>query len=150
MARTAHSARKAVPPASSGGTKSSLPGAGGRSLSVRTPVISQQEKPRRKSGKGGAQNVMKEIKYYQSNVGFLIPKASIVKYVRQLVTANQRNLPAEGVRFTANAIGIMHEALENHLVCVLELAHLIARHAKRVTLFQSDIRLVFRIKSTSL
>ena len=170
MARTAHSARKATAPQSKGksssqaGSQKSLsparPAPGGKtaprkplkqlppakptkSLSVRTPVISQEAKPKKTRS---SKNVLKEIKYYQANIGFLMPKAGLVKLVRHIMATAVKGVPSEGVRFTSNSLAVVHEALENHLVCQLELAYMAARHAKRVTLFPSDIRLINRIK----
>ncbi|KAI5169228.1 histone H3 [Pancytospora epiphaga] len=156
MARTAHTARKAVAPGgktvSSGGKTISSSGKTmgekkpTKSLSVRTPTISQQEKP--KKAKRPTQNtVLKEIKYYQNNIGFLIPRASLVRLVREISRVTLKSIASEGLRFTSSSLNILQESLENHLVCLMELAYMASRHAKRITLFPSDIRLINRIKS---
>ncbi|KAI5152014.1 histone H3 [Enteropsectra breve] len=149
MARTAHSARKstmikketkAPEPVSRGKTSMAK-----KALSIKTPVISQQAKPK-KAVKRVSKNVLKEIKYYQANVGFLVPKATIVKTVRAIMMESKMVVSSEPLRFTSESLNMIHEAIENHLVCLLELAYMAARHAKRVTLFASDIRLIHRIK----
>lgn len=147
MPRATYSARKAVSSQSRAGRGPAKEPAAApeRSLSVRTPVISQQEKPKRTRSVGN-QNVLKEIRYYQKNVGFLIPKMGVVKLIRHVTADILKGVPVEGFRFTSNSLGILHEALENHLVCLLEMSYMAARHAKRVTLFPSDIRLINRIK----
>lgn len=156
MARTAHSARKAV--STSGGKTASTssgkvakkqaqdaPSRATKSLSVRTPIISQHEKPK-VSRANASKNIIKEIKFYQNTIGFLLPKAGVVKLIRHIMNDILKNLPMEGLRFTTNSMGILHEALENHLVCLIEVAYMLSRHAKRVTLFASDLRLINRIK----
>lgn len=149
MARTAHTARKAVAPptkAMLSGGKTTGEKKPTKSLSVRTPTISQQEKPK-KAKRPAHSTVLKEIKYYQSNVGFLIPRASLVRLVRDMSRATLKSMTAGGFRFTSSSLNILQESLENHLVCLMELAYMASRHAKRVTLFPSDIRLINRIKS---
>ena len=115
-----------------------------RSLSVKTPVISQLEKPV-KSKKGTTGNILNEIKYYQNNIGFLIPKAAVVRLIKENVPANLRSRTSETMKFTSVSLNIIHESLENYLTCLLDLSYMASRHAKRVTLFPSDIRLIKRI-----
>lgn len=147
MARTAHTARKEVASGSKTGskTKGVAEKRLTKSMSVRTPHISQVVKPKR-ARHGGAGTVLKEIKYYQTNIGFLIPRAGIVRLIRGIAQETLKNHTAQGLRFTSASLSILHEAIENHLVCLVELSYMAARHAKRVTLFASDIRLINRIK----
>jgi len=120
----------------------------GKTLSVSTPKISQKpevQKPRKASA-----NVLREIKYYQNNIGFLIPRAAIVRMVRSILleTVTKAKIPLDSnFKFTVQSLDIIHETLENYLVYLIELAYMAARHAKRVTLFASDIRLISRIKN---
>ncbi len=120
-----------------------------RSFSVKTPEITQRKKPSEKS-RSVKNYAVKEIQFYQNNIGFLIPKASMVRMFRYHANNMRKNLSGEGLRFTNNSVNILQEATENYLVCVLELAYMAARHAKRITLFPSDIRLVHRIKCYNL
>ena len=117
------------------------------SLSVTTPKISQKPKPLPKKT---SKNILREIKYYQTNIGFLIPRATLVRIIRQTLLGTMRAAPPNELKFTSVSINILHEALENHLVCIIELAYMAARHAKRVTLFPSDIRLINRIKGITI
>lgn len=88
-------------------------------------------------------NVMKEIKYFQKNIGFLIPHAKMVKIVKE-ITNEGETFP---LRFTSTSFDVLQEAFEAYVVRIFEYANLVARHAKRVTIFPSDINLVLRIKN---
>lgn len=160
MARTANAARKQVKKDSSqinnsiqkkekeNVKPSSIPEKRpAKSLSVSLPTISQKPKP---VTKRASSNILKEIKYYQSNIGFLIPRALIIRVVRQTLISIFKGRTAENLKFTAVSLNILHEAIENHIVCLLELSYMAARHAKRVTLFPTDIRLINRIKGSGL
>lgn len=120
-----------------------------KSLSVSVPKISQKPKPastpRRTSG-----NILKEIKYYQNNIGFLIPRALLVRIVRQVLLSTFKSRSTEHLKFTTIALNVIHEAIENHIVCLIELSYMAARHAKRVTLFPTDIRLISRIRGSGV
>lgn len=161
MARTANAARKQVNRVSasqsstkedgkrSQGEEKSRPIAEKRpakSLSVPVPKISQMPKP---TPKRASKNVMKEIRYYQSNLGFLIPRALVVRIVRYILLSVLKTKVNEELRFTAVSLNVIHECIENHIVCLLELSYMAARHAKRVTLFPTDIRLINRIRGSS-
>ena len=49
-------------------------------------------------------------------------------------------------RFQAKAIEALHSTAESHLVKLFEDASLLAHHAKRVTIYKFDFRLVCRIR----
>lgn len=117
-----------------------------KSLSVSVPTIGQKPKP---VPKRVSSNILKEIKYYQSNIGFLIPRALIVRVVRQVLFSTLKIKSGDNLKFTAVSLNVIHEAIENHIVCLLELSYMAARHAKRVTLFPTDIRLINRIRGAS-
>ncbi|OQS54073.1 cenpa [Ecytonucleospora hepatopenaei] len=87
-------------------------------------------------------NVFKEIKYFQKNIGFLVAKQTVKKLIRDIVNTKSNF----HIRMNSNAFSMIQEALEAHIVNVFEYANLIARHAKRVTVFPSDIQLVIRIR----
>lgn len=154
MVRTANTARKQVsrmsneskepkkkiPSSQQGNIAEKRPA---KSLSVSVPTISQKPKPQPKKV---AKNIMKEIKYYQNNIGFLVPRALIVRIVRQSLLNTLKSKVDSEYKFTSVSLNIIHEAIENHIVYLLELSYMAARHAKRVTLFPSDIRLINRIR----
>ncbi|KAL6122483.1 cenpa [Nucleospora cyclopteri] len=125
----------------SSGKTEKIPASAKKSIAaIKKPKISQgQLKPKRKTGK----NVLKEIKYFQKNIGFLIQHTTIMRIVRGIT----REEGGEEFRFTRTSFDVLQEALEAHIVNTLEYANLLARHAKRVTLFPSDIKLVLRIRS---
>ncbi len=50
------------------------------------------------------------------------------------------------LRFKPEAIEALHYAAEAHLVRLFEDANLLARHAKRITVYKTDINLVRRIR----
>lgn len=116
-------------------------------LSVSTPKISQKPKPHPKKA---SKNILREIKYYQNNIGFLIPRALLIRVVRQTLLSTIKGGAPSEMRFTSVSLNVLHEALENHLVCIIELSYMAARHAKRITLFPSDIRLINRIKGITI
>lgn len=150
MARTAHTARKSVGSSKktrrSEDSKKVSEKQPTRSMSVKTPVISTHSKPK-KTKHDYAKNVLKEIAYYQSVTRPLVAKASVVRLIRGIVLKLQRHTSSGPFKFSNEALNILHEVLENHLTLQMELAYLAARHAKRVTLFESDIRLICRIRS---
>ena len=49
-------------------------------------------------------------------------------------------------RFKPQAIEALHYTAESYLVEMFEDANLLARHAKRITIYDSDIKLVHRIR----
>lgn len=89
-----------------------------KSLSVTTPRISQKEKPLPKKT---SKNIIREIKYYQNNIGFLIPRAVLVRTVRQALLTTIKQPISNDMKFTSVSLNVLHEALENHLVCIIEL-----------------------------
>ena len=66
------------------------------------------------------------------------------RFVREIA---QDFYKGEGaLRFTADALGALHEASEIYLVGLLEDSNLCAIHAKRVTIQPKDIQLARRIR----
>lgn len=53
-------------------------------------------------------------------------------------------------RFQAVALQALQEAAETYLTCLFEDSYLAAIHAKRVTLFRSDVQLVRRLRGEHL
>lgn len=56
---------------------------------------------------------------------------------------------SEPWRFRVDAIKALHEAAEAYLVGLFEDAMLCCIHAKRVTLFKSDLQLAMRLRGES-
>ena len=119
--------------------------------SSNTPVKKKKEmaKPQVLQGvtpksRRNRRNVLKEIKYFQKNIGFLIPQARMIRIVKEIVNSDETRFP---LRFTSSSFSVLQEAFENYVVRIFEYALLVARHAKRVTIYPSDINLVLRIKN---
>lgn len=122
----------------------------GKVFSKKTKVTAQKsfKKPRVVQGSitpkhKKKSHVLKEIKYYQGLVGTISSRASFIKMVKEIMNSKEDNL----FRFNSAALSIIQETTEYYITRVFEYATLAARHAKRVTVFPSDIRLVLRIKN---
>uniref|UniRef100_T1IR83 Protein kinase domain-containing protein n=1 Tax=Strigamia maritima TaxID=126957 RepID=T1IR83_STRMM len=82
---------------------------------------------------------LKEIRKYQNSTELLIRKLPFSRLVREICA----DLSRTTFRWEVRALEALQEACEAFLVHLLEDANLCAIHAKRVTLFPRDIRLVF-------
>eukprot|EP01066_Platyproteum_vivax_P006942 Platyproteum_vivax@DN258_c0_g1_i1.p1 len=114
----------------------------------------KQQSPQKRAGPSFAANkasipknqrkILKEIRFYQNNTDFLIPKAPFVRVVRDI----QQPFIAhnEGYRWTPEALMALQTAAEAYLVGLFADAVLLTYHARRVTLFVQDIRLARRIR----
>ena len=58
----------------------------------------------------------------------------------------QSRYPAQSLRITEMAVEAMREASECVLTSVFEDSYLLARHAKRVTLFPTDMQLLLTLR----
>ncbi len=90
-------------------------------------------------------NVLREIKYFQTNIGQVILKAPLVRLVRSVM---REISPNEQFRIGHAALGVIQEALEARMLHLLEMSYLCTRHAKRITLYVSDINLAHRIMTS--
>lgn len=97
-------------------------------------------KSRAKSG----QRALQEIRYLQKTTKLLIPKAPFARLVREVIVDLFPRLEVH--RIQAMALEALHEATEMYLVQFFEDALLLSLHAKRVTLFPQDIRLIRRLR----
>jgi histone H3 len=71
----------------------------------------------------------------------LIPRAAFVRVVREMAWT-----PGTPLRFRGEALEALQEAAEAYLVGLFEDAVLCCIHAKRVTLFDRDLKLARRIR----
>ena len=138
MVRTKH-VSKGTKETSKAGKKKSLVS---QKISRKTaPVTTGVKKRRYKPGK----KAIKEIKKYQKTTEHLLAKAPFIRMVRKISqriegeTENKR-------RFRHDALSALQEATEAAIVSMFEDSYLCTMHAKRVTLFQSDIALARRIR----
>jgi len=83
---------------------------------------------------------LSEIRKYQKSSDLLLRKRPFQRLVRSLSPASDE------IRFQSSALMIFQEAAENFLTSLLEDAYRCAVHAKRVTLLNRDIVLIYKLK----
>jgi len=140
MARTKQTARK-----STGGKaprKQLVTKAARKSASTAEPATKKAKKTHR--FRPGSV-VIKDIRKYQKSTDLLIRVLPFQRMVRSIVQGFKSD-----VRFQASALRALQEALENHMVQMLEDAYRCSAHAKRVTLMCKDIQLVKKIKYANI
>ncbi|KAI8470895.1 MAG: putative histone H3-1 [Monoraphidium minutum] len=122
-------ARKAIPPF------------GGKKKNKGRAAAPQQQRVKRplKHGAGA----LKEIRKYQKNGDLLIPRAPFLRLLREV--ANQV-ADTPDLRFKLSAVEALQEAAEQYLTGLFEDGQLCAIHAKRITLFEKDIKLALRMR----
>lgn len=102
-------------------------------------------KPRSNPGEGA----LREIQRLRRSHELLIPKAPFHRLIRevtdQLTSAHLPN--GTTLRYQTAALGALQEAAEGFLVRLFEDSYLCTLHAKRVTLFASDMHLVRRLQA---
>ncbi|XP_063597042.1 uncharacterized protein LOC134773598 [Penaeus indicus] len=87
---------------------------------------------------------LREIRYYQKGGNTLVPKLAFSRLIREILQSIQPDL-----RIQSLALAALQEAAEAYVISIMELANLCSIHAKRVTLYPKDIRLVRRIRGDS-
>lgn len=97
---------------------------------------------------------LKQIKQLQKSSKLQIPKVPFHRLVREITrdVVNARNPDSNAAsefRYQTAALEAIQEAAESFLVCLFEDSYLCAIHAKRVTLFVSDIQLCRRLQRPS-
>ena len=90
---------------------------------------------------------LRQIRHYQRQTGHClnIPKAPFSRLIREI--AQEINT---SVRFSVNAITILHMDTENYLVDLLTDANLQAIHAKRIRVMIQDIQMARRMRKESV
>ncbi|KAM4702005.1 histone H3-like centromeric protein A [Discoglossus pictus] len=86
--------------------------------------------------------VLLEIRKYQTSTKLLLHKLPFARVVRDVTGYVSRTR----YKYQAMALAALQEAAEAFLVKLFEDAYLCTLHAKRVTLFPSDIQLARRIR----
>lgn len=102
-------------------------------------------KKQKKRSKSGVK-AMREIKKYQKSTEFLIRKLPMQRLVREIADVFNT---AEGYRFQPNALEATHEAGEVFMVQLMEMAQMLAIHAKRITIYPKDIRAALAVLAYS-
>ncbi|XP_042878333.1 histone H3.3a-like [Penaeus japonicus] len=81
-----------------------------------------------------------EIRHYQKGANLLVPKLPFSRLIKEI-------LHQYGVyRLQSMALMALQEAAESYVIGILEMANICSIHAKRVTLYPKDIKLVRRIR----
>ena len=84
---------------------------------------------------------LREIRKYQKSTDLLMKKLPFNRLVREITSHWKTNL-----RWQMSAMMALHEATEAYLVGLMEDTNLCAIHAKRVTIFPTDMQLARRIR----
>jgi histone H3 len=82
-----------------------------------------------------------EIRKYQKKTDLLLAKMPFQRLVKEIAIEMKPD-----VRFQSTAILALQEAAEAYLVELFDDTNIVAMHAKRVTIFASDMRLARRIR----
>ena len=87
---------------------------------------------------------LREIRRYQKSTKCLIKRSPFQKLNREIsqeyrVCPDGPGTPSIQVRFQSTAIAALQEADENFIVGLFEHVHLLAVHAKRVTVMPGDV-----------
>ena len=80
---------------------------------------------------------VREIKRYQKSTDLLLPKASVVRLVREVT----QNLDKSEIRFQTLALLALQEASEAYLVSLFETGDKCRAHAGRQTMIDEDLKL---------
>ncbi|KAF9764474.1 histone H3-like protein [Nosema granulosis] len=115
-----------------------------KAIATKKPVIVQGTPTRRRKSKQSL--VLKEINYYQHSTNFLLSKRPFVRYVRSIVGDLAMAQDTTSVKFTAQSLDMLQDIFEAHITALMEAAYNCSRHAKRVTLYPTDLRLVNKIR----
>lgn len=81
-----------------------------------------------------------EIRHYQKGANLLVPKLPFSRLIKEIIQQ------FGAYRLQSIALMALQEAAEAYVVGLLEMANLCSIHAKRVTLYPKDIKLVRRIR----
>ncbi|XP_029647017.1 histone H3.3-like isoform X1 [Octopus sinensis] len=88
------------------------------------------------------QRVLLEIRKYQKSCNLLIQKTPFMRLVREIGSYFMAD-----IRWQSVALLALQEASEAYLVSLLSDSYLCTLHAKRVTLFPTDIRLALKLRN---
>ena len=86
-----------------------------------------------------------EIWKFQKSTELLIPKASFLRLVREILQKEHGDH-----RIQAGVVLALHEATESYLICLLEDTNLCTIHAKHVTILPQGMKLAWRIQGKNI
>ncbi|EPR79704.1 histone H3 protein [Spraguea lophii 42_110] len=145
MARTvALPARKTAKGKVGGKVTKEAPVARKRTMSVTPPVI--KTLPRKPKKIKRRTNILKEIRFFQQNTNFLIPRALFLRLLKSVVAQNNLSNPSSPSKFTKSCVEALQEVTEAYIISLIESSYLCTIHAKRVTLYASDINLAKKLR----
>ncbi|XP_069973121.1 uncharacterized protein [Penaeus vannamei] len=134
-------------------TSTPIKGKGGKKrLSLATPRSIKRQKlaVKRKAATPGSEKrkhkfrpgtvALMEIRHYQKGANLLVPKLPFSRLIKEIIQQ------FGAYRLQSIALMALQEAAEAYVVGLLEMANLCSIHAKRVTLYPKDIKLVRRIR----
>lgn len=102
----------------------------------------EQGAPRRRRYRPGERALM-EIRKFQKSTGLLIQKLPFSRLVHEITSLFTRGVD---FRWQASALLALQEATEAFLVLLLQDSYFCTLHAKRMTLYVSDIQLARRLR----
>lgn len=137
---------------SQSGSRYSLPstsegsglGRGGKQVSMFRNRDQDVKIPRKRSG----QLALSEIRALQKTWNLLVPRAPFHRLVREITQTieAEKDIEEPGFKYQVAALQALQEAAEAYLITLFEDAYLCTIHAKRVTLFASDMQLCRRLR----
>eukprot|EP00978_Attheya_sp_CCMP212_P035652 scaffold156417_cov65-Attheya_sp.AAC.1 len=114
---------------------------GGKGARGRPPP--QVHRPPRRRRPGEAALV--EIQTMQKSTELIIPKAAMMRLIRDICRTSLGRKPGEDLRWTSPAITAVHTAAEDYFTKIFESTNLLAIHAKRVTILPKDMQLARKL-----
>ncbi|ORD97031.1 H31 [Hepatospora eriocheir] len=110
-------------------------------ISISQPKVTLNPSQKLTKGAPKKKLVLKEIKFLQQNVGTVLQRAPLLRLIKKILR-DEDNF--ETFRLSKLAADCIQEGVEMIMVSVLEMATMLTRHAKRKTLFPSDLELVMK------
>lgn len=118
----------------------------GKHIPARPSRSSQGDVKKRPRSKPGSM-ALKEIKRLQNSTALQIPRIAFHRLVREITQEQTLSIDGEPVfRYQSAALEALQDAAESYLTAMFEDSYLCTIHAKRVTLFVSDMVLCRRLR----
>ncbi|XP_047479579.1 histone H3.3-like [Penaeus chinensis] len=108
-------------------------------LTVKRKTLTPGKETRKHKFRPGTVALM-EIRHYQKGANLLVPKLPFSRLIKEILQQ------FGSYRLQSMALMALQEAAEAYVIGLLEMANLCSIHAKRVTLYPKDIKLVRRIR----
>eukprot|EP00978_Attheya_sp_CCMP212_P006178 scaffold13929_cov45-Attheya_sp.AAC.1 len=115
---------------------------GGKGARGRPPP--QVCRPRRRRRPGEA--ALAEIRTMQKSTELIVPKAAMMRVIRDICKTSLGRKPGEDLRWTSPAIAAVHTAAEDYITKIFESTNLLAIHGKHVTILPKDMQLAKKLR----